>query len=532
MTRRTTKHVFLFRHCVRSVGEDIKFDDGTSSSSNSTTYSTDPFDYLPHWPAWNTPAEWCTSAGAHIVKGTGAFLLNRYLINDDGTDDDNNNNNNNGNTGFGNGEQRKYRVAFISDKTPRDMQTALAMMTGMAETIMPPRTTNPQLHKTTALDHHPLVVGLDTVEIDPMLFHPFERNGFRSKATLQKEVCATPPSEDTKHAIKHRLSTIPPPSSLWDIVQWMTKQTGIDLFHVFDKEDLTNITLGPDGEQFQGAWNLVQYVAQSVAYSRASGILEDNYWANVTTDEFYQLLAWIHWSRSVQNVGNNLAAANGGVLMARILRALRLDQQDSDATFIIGHDSDLDAVATAIGISWSMPPPYHPKFNPTPPGSGIHFAYDGNGIEISFMAPTFFSDKRASHLNSSGILVEVPVTLDKQGYQAQNKGDDTTVVFPSLNALRDHILLVLRNYNGSIECYEAAEKIYSQSSYLMPLPMNSVNGAGSIILVVGALLGFAIAIAFVSYRHCLQHRRIRRHKARHGTEQYMGMPSTYDLELT
>jgi hypothetical protein len=62
-------------------------------------------------------------------------------------------------------------------------------------------------------------------------------------------------------------------------------------------------------------------------------------------------------------VKNDEAAAEGGVMMAKILQALSSSRGSSnhkeeyDVAFIIGHDSDLNAVATALGTTWTLPPP-------------------------------------------------------------------------------------------------------------------------------------------------------------------------------
>jgi hypothetical protein len=51
------RHVFLFRHCLRSVSETIDFHDGSDGNNGGAdaSYSANPFDYLPEWPSWNTP---------------------------------------------------------------------------------------------------------------------------------------------------------------------------------------------------------------------------------------------------------------------------------------------------------------------------------------------------------------------------------------------------------------------------------------------------------------------------------------------
>ena len=269
------------------------------------------------------------------------------------------------------------------------------------------------------------------------------------------------------------------------------------------------------------AWNLVKYVAQSIVYSCASGI---DYWENVTPGDVYNLMAWEHWSRSVQNVGNNIAAASGGVLMARILRALNVNHQN-DVTFIIGHDGDLDAVATALDMSWTLPSPYHSAYTPTPPGCGIHFSYDDSDekIEISFLAPIFFSD-RSLNLNTSGILVEVPVKFGS--FETNSRGGTATIV-SSLDALRDRMLSTLRKYSGSMECFEAAEEMWS----LDQIPSKATpDHAGSIALLVGGVLVFAITMLFQCLRRRSPHTNVtKRHRE---TKQFTGMPVMEDLELT
>lgn len=217
--------------------------------------------------------------------------------------------------------------------------------------------------------------------------------------------------------------------------------------------EIYTVSSNPHTLHFVTAWPLVKYIAQSILYSRASGIHDDSF-TNVTIDEFYNLFEWEHWGRDVQFEGNNVAAAGGGVMMARILHLLNsIDHEENDVTFIFGHDSDLNAVATALRMTWTLPPPYHTESTPTPPGSGLHFVYDGDGIEISFMAPVFFADHTMT-LNTSGILVEVPVVFDSF----------ETALFP-LDAIQARILSNLKGYTGSIDCFEAAEAMYRSPDY-------------------------------------------------------------------
>lgn len=151
------------------------------------------------------------------------------------------------------------------------------------------------------------------------------------------------------------------------------------------------------------------------------------------------------------------------MMMARILHSLSSMENQDDVTLIFGHDSDLNAVATALGMTWTLPPPYHTESTPTPPGSGLHFAYDGDEVEISFMAPVFFADHTMT-LNTSGILVEIPVVFDS--FDSKNRGVAAeTAVFP-IDAMRARILSNLKGYTGSMDCFEAADAMYRSPDYI------------------------------------------------------------------
>jgi len=571
-TNQRKQHVFLFRHCVRSVRVDIPFyeEDGnetkkvegerTSSSSTTRLYSTNPLDYLSQWPAWNTPPEWCTEEGTHRIRGTGVFVLKEFILNDNNDNDDGGSSssnaddeNPNNDDGNNNKKKKKKSILFVSDKSPRDVQSALAMMTGMAETVVLPKARQQQQpSKNPSSSSSYEIQGLDTMEIDPPLFHPFESNGYRSQTIQQEQVCTKPPKEEIQKAIQERLQRIPPPTNLSNIMDWIKMRTGIhDVFHVFETNDPNHgrITISKDGQHFQGAFNLVKYIAQSVFYSQASGIADggsgggghsdgggsggittnesDYYWNNITMEEIYDLISWVHWSRDIQDVGNPLAAANGGVLMARILQGLKIinddhqqqqqQQHHDDVTIILGHDTDLDAIATALGMTWELPPPFLPGYKPTPPGSGLHFAHDGKEVEISFVAPTYFASTSTSSsssssgnmgglpINSTGILTEFPVTFDSRTIPTEIH-DNRITVLPSIQILRNHIREVLGTYHSSsLDCFEAAEIRWSstindpfclaQKSHLSDTPTSSPQVRVGF-LVVG-WLGF-ISMAWLS----------------------------------
>ena len=174
--------------------------------------------------------------GSEIIKGTGKFLLQRFL-----TDDDND------------GVKEK-RIAFISDNRPRDVQTAFAMMSGMAEEIANQTSHNNSPYYT--------LVGLDNIDIDPQIFHPFERNGVRSQFVEENAICSPPPLTDTVQAMEQRLRTIQPPGNMLDIMEWMENKSGRrNLFHAFEPKsdqhssattNVDELLVSSDGSGIQG----------------------------------------------------------------------------------------------------------------------------------------------------------------------------------------------------------------------------------------------------------------------------------------
>eukprot|EP00557_Chaetoceros_sp_GSL56_P012481 CAMPEP_0176485476 /NCGR_PEP_ID=MMETSP0200_2-20121128/5057_1 /TAXON_ID=947934 /ORGANISM="Chaetoceros sp., Strain GSL56" /LENGTH=498 /DNA_ID=CAMNT_0017882117 /DNA_START=114 /DNA_END=1610 /DNA_ORIENTATION=+ len=364
-----------------------------------------------------------------------------------------------------------YSVKFLVDKSPRDVQTAYAMMDGMAD-IAKKSTKHPWENKTRVV-----IKGLDVIEIEPRLFDPMKNNGFRDDDNSsddhhgQDAICDVPSEsvEDKIRNIEQRYKNAPQPYNFTETLLWIQYRGGKNFMDFFVDNDgsVKEPSLAEDASHFQGAFNLIKYVAEALFYSRASGL---NFWENnATTEDTYVMMTWIHWSRYVLSIGNNETAAKGGVIMSRILQELEhfddkndgYDDNNHHATFIIGHDGDLDAVATALGISWNLPHPYHPGYSPTPPGSAIHFSYNGNEVEVSFLAPILLNT-HVPFLNSSGILEEVPV-LFIDDFKKESTIRGSVTVIPSIASLRNRTVHVMEQYSGgALTCFHAAERIWHQ----------------------------------------------------------------------
>ena len=108
----------------------------------------------------------------------------------------------------------------------------------------------------------------------------------------------------------------------------------------------------------------------------------------MTTEELYQLLGWQHWYRSVSEAFTAQAATANAVLLQRMLSAL-LQQPGPGTTIFVGHDGNLDGLATLLDAHWDAPPYLGGALLPTPPGRGMLLTYnrDTDAINASFVYP-------------------------------------------------------------------------------------------------------------------------------------------------
>jgi hypothetical protein len=196
------------------------------------------------------------------MKGTGKFLFQRYLVRNHHAINENSNDGLRGRKiGIKTQRQRRRRVKFVSDNAPRDVQTALAIMTGILEEddqlqlLLLLQQQQQQNHLQTLQqydDNSPPIQGLHNIQLEPDLFTHFDSK------QQPHDICALPPKVDTIRVIEDRLRSIPPPQKLVEIMEWMERKTGkMDLFQPFfdddDDDDKRNhILLTTNGDHFQG----------------------------------------------------------------------------------------------------------------------------------------------------------------------------------------------------------------------------------------------------------------------------------------
>lgn len=165
----------------------------------------------------------------------------------------------------------------------------------------------------------------------------------------------------------------------------------------------------------------------------------------------YELIAWQHWARSVSKAFNaQHATANTG-LLHELLSALSSDLPS--ASIYVGHDGNLDGLATLLDLHWAAPPYVGgAALLPTPPGSALRFRTDGEAaggdarVEVSFLYPVFTSSNSA-----------ISDSISADG--ARNRSgllETTPILSTTLEGLRTRAHLGLQRYPGASACFDLA----------------------------------------------------------------------------
>jgi hypothetical protein len=431
-------HTFLFRHCVRSTKKKVKLYNGDKSASNHAS------DYTKKdLPQWNTPSEWCTETAMDILQSTGSFLLENILLREEG------------------GARKRIRVQIISDTSQRDVDTSLALSLGMANASF--------RYQDLQID------GLDDLRLDHALFDPLD-DGSNTNNVPRCAAYYSP--NQTITDIERRLKAVPPPEPGLEAMLALFEKIG-GVGHagtLFSIKPPSTMYLNRTEMKLAGAVNIVKIFAQMLFYSRA-GDIDPPFLPKATLDDVYQALEWVHWSRSVLSIDNVEAATQGAVVADAILQSLQdgqyggeycADDYDVCATLFVGHDSTIDAVATALGLRWKLRPPYRSgrdsigEYVPTPPGGAMYFMHKEQSdiVELAYLYPVYSSKKTSAwKLNKTGSLESVPMALKLPIDSSTSAGSSelSTIVtflhsFPG--GMRERMHAILTTFPGATGCYQ------------------------------------------------------------------------------
>jgi hypothetical protein len=493
-------YVFLFRHCVRSTKKRERLHNNWTATQSGQEQEYETLDFVAEGlPDWQAPDYACTGVGRKAMEGTGRQLF-RELVDDLMHEQDQLQKLHDPE------EPRRLTIQFqlLVDNSQRDVDSALALQRGLLK----------ESNDETLNPYGAVVVlkGLDRMDFYPDLFHP-------SQGCPEKLSSSTPFQDVVRKEVERQLETLESPTP--DLLNTLAKlehrggtgrlgsiqQVPIWIPGPNDAESKVNTTsqfpvVISDGEIYlAGPINLVSWMAELAFYSRAGGIHVPFLW-NLTMTELYRLVEFYHWSRAVLSVENSIAARRGIVLGQAILEALRRghisipgrpesvscsteddspDIADAKVTLIVGHDGDMDAIATAFGLRWVLPSPYHTspgndmgEYVPTPPASAMQFVMDKDEswVDMSYRFPIMlerFHNTTGVHIpkgmrmNSSGILEATPMVIQPRGSSSWPRSPSMDVALAvtrtimaenGLSVLQAQLEDTMAAFPESGECYQ------------------------------------------------------------------------------
>jgi hypothetical protein len=438
-------HVLIFRHCVRSTAAEVNIYNVTNSSPQplSDFWSRLVQPEVP-LPEWNVPTDWCTEKGMKQMHDTGTFIYNTLVRRP-----------------HSNGKNL-LSFRFLSDTSQRDADTTLSLQEGIAHAILTDNTVDGNTRGNFSL----LSSKIHVTEYVPNVFHPFDTTTMSSTPVCSFQ--ATP--LQWQQEVETRLTNIPLPT-----LSFLDTLKLLQLVNVNDPESMNSnetTTVALDSSnipRLTGMINAIKLTVQTLFYSRASGITPMQFLNRITNPQIYLLLPWVQYSRSILSIGTSESASRGAVLVRTILDALQFDtnadtdpfDQDS-VTVLVGHDTDLDAIATAMDVAWEVGSPYNNDNNSslywyaTPPGSAIYITHEqyqqsnsnDTVVTMSYLYPVYNLDANDGSILSWEI---VPLQLMNVS-NVTSSANATTLTW---NQLQQHVKTTLLRYTGATDCYNS-----------------------------------------------------------------------------
>jgi len=158
-------------------------------------------------------------------------------------------------------------------------------------------------------------------------------------------------------------------------------------------------------------------------------------WGKLSEEDVQELLQLHAWFRQVDEGTPELIFRSQAGISRAVLAVL--DAEAEGTEIFVGHDTQLNALNAALGLSWE-PTPF--PINATLPGSALRFDRQGDTVEISYVYPSSVSD-------STGAMSSVPAGPGKLSIAEMRalveKGSDGACSPPFRSSL-------LRPKNGGI----------------------------------------------------------------------------------
>ena len=455
----TSNYVLLLRHCVRSTKTEIEICNGNSDKDSPETkvhisdYITAPL------PDYGTPPMWCTEQGINIMAETGRYLMNHVMNEFDP-------------------EITHVNLNIISDTSQRDVDTSLALLRGIKEELM----------NTSSITSFR---GVDDIKLAPSLFGSDDPTG--------PMMC--PPDEDIKDNIHERIDALPPQDFYVQDVLGLLTNLGLLANNVPNNiENILDDWKNQHCPRSAGLYlNLLKKISEMAFYSRASGI-DPPFLPTLSEEELYKMLYVADYVRTLERMDSDVAVKKGLIIAKTLLNsvlrpektatpsmAIRSnDRSSATITIVVGHDSNIDHVATVLGLRWTMPPPYFSgsrnqvgKIVSSPPGSGIIFASSNQDVSMSYLVPANLMDSNNSTLNFD--LVPI-YTVDGKSHGKISTSD-----------LRKRLVATMNKYPSLHSCYENAPNGLGESSDYQESSLSiSLVRIASILLTLALLINVVL----------------------------------------
>jgi hypothetical protein len=240
-------------------------------------------------------------------------------------------------------------LTVVSDNITRDIQTSQSFLKGLGMT-------EEEAH----------------FYIDGALFDPSDYG-----------VCPQQPTDAVDAALAARQAALPIPVNHTQLIEYMQAKLGQGvppaLYTILDS--VANGTYN-GGSQMSGEFGEFFEMQYGGGYEVG--------WGNITADDMYEFINLLVYKRAIEARALPIVQYTESNLLAHVINAL--DGTDNGTTIFVGHDTDMDAMATFFNLQW-VAPPY--TTNHTAPGSAVRFDLIGSSsmatpmVSVSFVYTTY-----------------------------------------------------------------------------------------------------------------------------------------------
>lgn len=264
----------------------------------------------------------------------------------------------------------------------------------------------------------PLTVFVDSTDRDNDTAHDFLRGlGIQNQAIHFKPLlfdashvsgCSIMSQMEQVNATETQLTALSPPPELKRLLEYLQGVVlgkGIAPALPDIKNSVNPNVSGDPGWQragnFQGGVHVASRIIEALLMEQGEGGIEVG-WGRLPAQELYELLKIHIYYRGIMSRQLATVKRSHSYMLDTITSILD-DPKGSPTTLIVGHDTDLDALAALLGLTWGASP--FPE-NSTTPGSALRFDIDSNGMVKLSMAYTTLAETNPP---TAGQVNTVPV---------------------------------------------------------------------------------------------------------------------------